>query len=75
MYNVFRAAWVDEGFCSFYGLVYFLLKANFPHIINFPHEAFSFRMFNNTSVLFSIFSLYWKTIIKSLLLHGLNLGT
>lgn len=66
MHNVSRAAWVNEGFCSLYGLVSFLFKTNFSHLVNSPHEAFGFRMLTNKSALFSIFHLYWKTVINSL---------
>lgn len=66
MHNVSRAAWVNEGFCSLYGLVSILFKTNFSHLVNSPHEAFGFRMLTNKSTLFSIFHLYWKTIINSL---------
>ena len=75
MNDVSTAAWVNERFCSLYGLTSFLFKTNVSHIVNFPHGAFGFRMFTDTSVLFSIFYFYWKTFINSLLLHGLNLDT
>lgn len=70
MHTVSRAAQVKEGICSLYGLASFLFKTNFSYLVNFPHEVFGFRMITNTSVLFFIFYLYWKTIINSLLLHS-----
>ena len=73
--NASMATWVNDGFCALYGLTSFLFKTNVSHLVNFPHGAFGFRMLTNTSVLFSIFCFYWKTIINSLLLHGLNLDT